>query len=82
MESRDNIWNHHENCIQISTNMPSFGSLIREIPVKITEIGESKNTFDQKKTTMPAFTVLKYAVKENKLTLSNLFWVAGACIIS
>ena len=28
-----NIWNHHEKCIQISTNTPSIGSLIREIDV-------------------------------------------------
>ena len=32
------FWNHHENCIQISTNTPGIGSLIREIHVKITEI--------------------------------------------
>ena len=30
----DHIWNHHEKCIQISTNMPGIGSLIREIDVK------------------------------------------------
>ena len=31
------IWNRHEKCIQISTNMPSIGSLIREIDVRISE---------------------------------------------
>ena len=29
------IWNHHGKCIEISTNMPGNGSLIREIKVKI-----------------------------------------------
>ena len=38
VESHDNIWNHHEKYIQISTSMPGIGSLIREIYVKITEI--------------------------------------------
>ena len=32
------ISNHHEKCIQQSTNMPGIGSLIREIRDKITEI--------------------------------------------
>ena len=38
VEFHDHIWNHHEKCIQISTNMPGSGSLICEIHVKITEI--------------------------------------------
>ena len=42
VESRDKIWNHHEKCIEISTNMPGIGSLILEIHVKITEIRGSK----------------------------------------
>ena len=25
VEFHDHIWNHHEKCIQISTNMPSIG---------------------------------------------------------
>ena len=37
VEFHDHIWNHHEKCIQISTNMPGIGSLIRKIHVKITE---------------------------------------------
>ena len=45
LESRDRIWIHHEKCIQVSTNMPSIGSLIRETHVKITEIWESKTDF-------------------------------------
>ena len=32
------MWNHHGKCIQISTNIPGIGSLIREIDVKISEI--------------------------------------------
>ena len=37
MVARDNIWNHHVKCIQISTNVPGIGPLICEIHVKITE---------------------------------------------
>ena len=32
------IWNPYEKCIQISTNMPGIGSLIREIAVEISEM--------------------------------------------
>ena len=32
------IWNHHEKCIQKSTNMPGIGSIIREIAVEISEM--------------------------------------------
>ena len=35
----DLIWNHREKYIQISTNMPGIGPLIREIDVTISEIG-------------------------------------------
>ena len=42
LEFHDYIWNHHEKCIQKSTNMPGIGSLIREIDVKISEILEGK----------------------------------------
>ena len=38
MEFHDHIWNHHGICIEISTNMPGIGSVIREIAVKITEM--------------------------------------------
>ena len=37
VEFHNHIWNHHEKCIQISTNMPGIGSLIREIDVKFKE---------------------------------------------
>ena len=33
----DPIWNHHDKCIQKSTNMPGIGLLIREIDVNISE---------------------------------------------
>ena len=39
--------NFNEICIQISTNMPGLGSLIRETDVNISEILESKNTFSK-----------------------------------
>ena len=48
VEFHDHIWNHNEKCIQISTNMPGIGSLIREIAVEISEMWESKQTFAQK----------------------------------
>ena len=35
LEFHDHIWNHHEKCTQISTNMPGIGSLIHEIHVRI-----------------------------------------------
>ena len=38
LEFQDYIWNHHEQCIQKSTNIPSIGSLIREIDVKMSEM--------------------------------------------
>ena len=37
MEFDVHIWNHHEKCIQISTKMPSIGSIICEIDVEIEE---------------------------------------------
>ena len=45
VEFHDQIWNHNEKWIQISTNMPGIGSLIREIAVEMSEIWESKRTF-------------------------------------
>ena len=53
------IWNHNEKCIKISTNMPGIGSLIREIYINISEIGESKQRFCSVKP-MPVFEVLKW----------------------
>ena len=47
VEFHDYIRNHNEKCIQISTNMPSIGSVIRELAVKIPEIWESKHYFAQ-----------------------------------
>ena len=41
------IWNYHEKCIQMSTNMPGIGSGNREIAVKISEMSESKHDFAQ-----------------------------------
>ena len=45
VEFHDHIWNHNEKCIQISTNMPSIDSVVRELAVKIPEIWESKHYF-------------------------------------
>ena len=38
VEFHDYIWNNNDKFIQISTNMPGIGSLIREIAVKISEM--------------------------------------------
>ena len=38
VEFHDHIWDHHEKCFQMSTNMPGIGSLIREIDANISEI--------------------------------------------
>ena len=38
VEFHDHIWNHHKKCIQISTNIPSIGSLIRKIAVQISDM--------------------------------------------
>ena len=38
LKFRDYIWNHHEKCIQMSTNMPSIGLVIAEICFEIDEI--------------------------------------------
>ena len=38
LELHDHIWNHNEKCIEISTNMPGIGSLIREIDFNISEM--------------------------------------------
>ena len=45
LEFHDHIWNHHEKCIQISTNMPGIGSANREVAVKMLETPESKHDF-------------------------------------
>ena len=34
----DYIWNHHEKCIEISTNMPSIGLIICEIGFEFEKI--------------------------------------------
>ena len=47
MEFRDHIWNRHEKCIQISTNIPGIGSANHEIAVKISETPESKHDLAQ-----------------------------------
>ena len=50
-------WNHHEKCIEISTNIPGIGSLIFEIAVTIWESWESKHSFAHKLTNacVPSF---------------------------
>ena len=45
VEFHDHIWNPHEKCIQISTNMPGIGSLIRKIGLEIKAFCEGKPPF-------------------------------------
>ena len=40
VEFYDHIWNHNDKCIQVSTNMPGIGSIIREIAGEISEMWE------------------------------------------
>ena len=47
VEFHYHIWNHHEKCIQISTNMPSIGLVIAEITCEMLEFGENKHNFVQ-----------------------------------
>ena len=35
VDFHDHIWNHREECIQMSTNMPSIGLVIHEIEFEI-----------------------------------------------
>ena len=40
IEFHDHIWNNHEKCIPMSTNIPGIGPLIREIAIKnVTHLG-------------------------------------------
>ena len=43
LEFLDHIWNHHDKYIQMSTNMPGIGSLIREIDVKMSKFEKATN---------------------------------------
>ena len=55
LEFHDHIWYHHEKWIQISTNMPGIGSLIREIRVKISENLREEKYFCSVKKRISAF---------------------------
>ena len=45
VEFHSHIWNRHEKCIQISTNMPSIGLVIPEITCEMLEFWENKHNF-------------------------------------
>ena len=47
LEFHDQIQNHHEKCIQKSTNMPGIDSLIHDNDVNILDIWKSKQSFAQ-----------------------------------
>ena len=38
LEFHDHIWNNHEKYIEISTNMPVIGSLIRKLTLEVSEM--------------------------------------------
>ena len=44
VEFRDHIWNHNQECIQISPNMPGIGLAIPEITCEMLENFEKTNT--------------------------------------
>ena len=54
MKVHDHIWNHNEKCINLSTNMPGIGSVIREIAVAISEMSTNLASFCGVKT-VPAW---------------------------
>ena len=39
------VWIHHEQCIQMSTNMPGIGLAIREIAFEILKMLRTQKTF-------------------------------------
>ena len=42
----DHIWNYHEKCIRISTNMPGIGLVIQEIGFDdFSQFGENEHYF-------------------------------------
>ena len=47
LEFCDNIWNRHEKCIQVSTNVPGIDSLIHEIHTKLHKFEKAKQSFAQ-----------------------------------
>ena len=57
VEFRYYIWNRHEKCIQISTNMPSIGLVIPEITFEVLEFWKNNTIFHGK--TMTACLVLR-----------------------
>ena len=58
MEFHDHIWNHHEKCIQKSTNMPGIESLIRKIDVVNMSVNfEKANKFCSVKVTASIISV-------------------------
>ena len=50
LQVHDHIWNHNEKYIQLSTNMPGIGSVIREIAVTISEMSTILASFCSLKT--------------------------------
>ena len=54
------IWNNRVKCIQISTNIPGFCSLFREIDVNIQEFEKAKVILLSKTNARVLFHVLKY----------------------
>ena len=47
VEFHCHIRNHHEKCIEISTNMPSIGLIIPELICEMLEFWENKHNFAQ-----------------------------------
>ena len=70
LEFHDHIRNHHEKCIEISTNMPGIGSLIHEIDVNISKSKKANLLFLLSKT-MAVFQVLDLFIYSNSSMLSS-----------
>ena len=77
------IWNHHEECIQISTNMPNIGSIICEIGLKIEKIEREKKSpwKKQKKWPRANEVFLPFNLPYEKITDVLLFSFSSSAMV-
>ena len=72
VELHDHIWNHHEKCIQISTNIPGIGSVIPEITCEMLAF-EKTNTILFSKTNARVLSVKSHVSITGNPTHLNAF---------
>ena len=66
------IWNHHEKCIQISTNMPGIGSLIVKYTLKFQKFKRAKILLHSKMVKPMPACLLRRNVLNNNLQVPYL----------